>query len=375
MNLSIDEQKRYARHLSLPHVGIKGQEKLKDAKVLVVGAGGLGSPVLLYLAAAGVGTIGIVDNDTIDESNLQRQILYETSQKGTKKTTQAKKRIEALNALIKVITHDEQLTKNNALQILKEYDIIIDGTDNFPARFLINDACLKLDKPFVFGAIHQFEGHVSLFNYHNGPCYRCLFPQPPPPDLVPSCEEAGVLGVLPGIIGTIQATEALKIILGIGTTLSARLLVFDALSMTFRELHPKKNPRCRACSDKDSIELVDYKQACEVDEEKTAMSVQELSQMMESKKEIILMDVREPFERDICKLDDTLHYSFRKIQNGDESFLKKLKKDVPIIVYCHTGRRSGIVVDYLREKGYCAINLSGGIHAWAKEINTDMAIY
>ena len=380
---SKQELSRYARHLVLPEVGIKGQEKIKQGKVLVVGAGGLGSPALMYLAAAGVGTIGIADFDKVEENNLQRQIIHSTKDIGALKTESAKNAINNLNPNISVKVYNEKLNSKNALEIIKKYDVVIDGSDNFPTRYLVNDACVLSKKPLVYGSIFRFEGHTSVFGYDNGPCYRCLFPNPPPRDAVPNCEEAGVLGVLPGIIGTIQATEALKIILGIGETLSGRFLVYDALSLTFRELKLGKNKNCPICGENPRIrELMDYEQFCNMKEEEEKslegdeISVRQLKNMIDDHEDFVLIDVREEYEWDISRIDGAKLIPMSQIMNDDIGILENIEKGKKIVLHCHTGARSAAVLQILKNKGFKNLkNLVGGIDAWANEIDPEVPIY
>lgn len=381
--LTKQEMSRYARHLVLPEVSIKGQEKIKAGKVLVVGAGGLGSPVLMYLAAAGVGTIGVIDFDNVEENNLQRQIIHATDKVGTSKVESARIVINNLNPNIKVETYNEKLDSKNALGIIKKYDVVIDGSDNFPTRYLVNDACVLLKKPLAYGSIFRFEGHTSVFNYENGPCYRCMFPNPPPRDAVPSCAEAGVLGVLPGIIGTIQATEALKIILGIGETLSGRFLVYDALSLNFRELKLGKNKNCPICGESPRIkELMDYEEFCDTKEEEEKflegdeISVRQLKNMIDDHEGFVLVDVREEHEWDICKIQGAKLIPMSQIMNDNIGILEHIEKDKKIVLHCHTGARSLAVLQLLKNKGFKNLrSLAGGIDAWANEIDPQVPVY
>ena len=381
--LSKQELSRYARHLALPEVGIKGQEKIKQGKVLVVGAGGLGSPALMYLAAAGVGTIGIADLDKVEENNLQRQIIHNSKDIGINKTESSKKAILDLNPNVKVEAYDEKLNSKNALKVVKNYDVVIDGSDNFPTRYLVNDACVLSKKPLVYGSIFRFEGHASVFNCDNGPCYRCLFPNPPPRDAVPSCAEAGVLGVLPGIIGTIQATEALKILLGIGETLSGRFLVYDALSMAFRELKLSKNRNCPICGESPRIkELMDYEEFCNMKEEeeksleKDEISVRQLKNMIDDHEDFVLIDVREEYEWDICKIEGAKLIPMSQIMNHNIGILENIEKGKKIVLHCHTGARSAAVLQILKNKGFKNLkNLVGGIDAWSNEIDPEVQVY
>jgi len=381
--LSKKEMHRYSRHLVLPEVGIKGQEKIKQGKVLIVGAGGLGSPALMYLAAAGVGTIGIIDFDKVEENNLHRQIIHNSKNIGMNKTESAKISITNINPNVKVETYNEKLTSKNALGIIKKYGVIIDGSDNFPTRYLLNDACVLSKKPLVYGSIFRFEGHASVFNYDNGPCYRCLFPNPPPRDAVPNCAEAGVLGVLPGIIGTIQATEALKIVLGIGETISSRFLVYDALSMAFRELKLGKNKNCPICSENPRIkELMDYEQFCNMKEEEESslegdeIRVRQLKNMIDDHEDFVLIDVREEYEWDICKIEGAKLMPMSQIMNENIGILENIEKDKKIVLHCHTGARSAAVLQILKNKGFRNLkNLVGGIDAWSHEIDPEVPVY
>ena len=376
--LSPEEFIRYSRHLSLPEVGIKGQMKIKSSKILVVGVGGLGSPVALYLAAAGVGTIGMVDFDVVDESNLQRQVLFGMEQIGKSKLKSAKERLESLNPHVQYNLHEVALSSENALDIIKDYDIVIDGTDNFPTRYLVNDACVLLNKPNVYGSIYRFDGQVSVFNHDNGPCYRCLYPSPPPPNLVPSCAEGGVLGVLPGIIGTMQANEALKLILGIGDSMVNRFLLFDALTFEFNELKINKNNDCVVCGDNPSItKLIDYKQFCGVESvnqkvEFSELDANELQEKLEKGKTFTILDVREDFELEISKIDGAMHIPMNQIPNR----LNELNPDVDYVVMCRTGVRSSQICEFLSNQNFRSIaNLSGGINEWAKKVDSSLPIY
>ena len=376
--LSPEEFIRYSRHLSLPEVGIKGQMKIKSSKILVVGVGGLGSPVALYLAAAGVGTIGMVDFDVVDESNLQRQVLFGMEQIGKSKLKSAKERLESLNPHVQYNLHEVALSSENALDIIKDYDIVIDGTDNFPTRYLVNDACVLLNKPNVYGSIYRFDGQVSVFNHNNGPCYRCLYPSPPPPNLVPSCAEGGVLGVLPGIIGTMQANEALKLILGIGDSMVNRFLLFDALTFEFNELKINKNNDCVVCGDNPSItKLIDYKQFCGVESvnqkvEFSELDANELQEKLEKGKTFTILDVREDFELEISKIDGAMHIPMNQIPNR----LNELNPDVDYVVMCRTGVRSSQICEFLSNQNFRSIaNLSGGINEWAKKVDSSLPIY
>jgi len=380
-DLTQAETLRYNRHLILPEVGLEGQRKLKAAKVLLVGAGGLGSPSALYLAAAGVGTLGLVDFDVVDETNLQRQVLYGTKDVGRPKLEAASERITDVNPNVRVVQHPQRLTSENALDILADYDVIVDGTDNFPTRYLVNDACVLLGKPNVYGSIFRFEGQVSVFATRGGPCYRCLFREPPPPGLVPSCAEGGVLGVLPGIIGSLQALETIKLIIGQGKTLAGRLLLFDALTMRWRELTVRRNPACPACGDQPTVtKLIDYEEFCGLRQQRAQaaaadavpeIGAAELRDRLDAGDPIALIDVREPHEWDIVNLGS---YGARLIPLGELperlSELSDLNSADEIVVYCRTGRRSARAVGMLQEAGFMRVlNLRGGMHAWADEVD------
>ena len=380
VKLSNEEIRRYSRHLIMPEVGMDGQKKLKSASVLLVGAGGLGSPLSMYLAAAGVGRIGIVDFDVVDFSNLQRQIVYSTEDVGKLKLEAARERILGINPNIEVETYEEHLTSGNALGILKDYDVIVDGTDNFPTRYLVNDACVILGKPNVYGSIFRFEGQASVFYAKEGPCYRCLYPEPPPPGLVPSCAEGGVLGVLPGIIGTIQAMEAIKLIIGQGDPLIGRLLLFDALTMKFRELKLRKNPACPVCGEHPTIrELIDYEAFCGITPQPTdgqnqrewEITPEELKAKLDRGDDVFVLDVREPHEFEICNINGYL------IPLGElPNRMNELDSSREIVVHCHTGRRSQRGLELLRDVGFKKIkNLVGGIEAWSQRIDPTVPRY
>ncbi|MBX6363476.1 MAG: molybdopterin-synthase adenylyltransferase MoeB [Gemmatimonadetes bacterium] len=383
--LSRLELARYARHLALEEVGIEGQRRLKAARVLVVGAGGLGSPVALYLAAAGVGTIGLVDFDEVDATNLQRQILYGVSDVGRPKTEAAAARLADLNPHVRVVRHDGRLTRESALDVVAGYDVVVDGTDNFPTRYLVNDACVLLGKPYVYGSILRFEGQVSVFWGARGPCYRCLFREPPPPGLVPSCAEGGVLGVLPGIIGTLQALEALKLILGRGETLVGRLVLFDALAFQFRELKLRKAADCPICGENPTItELIDYDFFCGVVPETPSsdpdaafpaeLTPAELKARLDRGERVQLVDVREPFEWEIASL---AAYGARLIPLGElGGRLAELDPEGDVVVYCLSGARSAAACRRLRAAGFRRVaNLAGGIRAWTDQIDPSLARY
>jgi len=379
VRLSHEEIRRYGRHLILPEVGLDGQVKLKSASVLLVGAGGLGSPLALYLAAAGIGRIGIVDFDVVDESNLQRQVLHSTPYVGRPKLDSAKDRIHSINPNVEVELFSTRLTSENALGILGSYDVVADGTDNFPTRYLVNDACVLLRKPNVYGSIFRFEGQVSVFSAPGGPCYRCLYADPPPPGLVPSCAEGGVLGVLPGIIGTIQAAETVKLILGIGEPLVGRLLLLDALTMKTRELRLRRNPACPVCGEHPSItELIDYEAFCgitprgaETESGEYAITVTEVREKLDRGENLFLLDVREPQEYRIANLGGHL------IPLGDlPRRVHELDSSRDIVVYCHSGVRSGKAVQFLKQIGFRKVkNMVGGIDAWADLVDHNMPRY
>ena len=374
---------RYSRHFILPEIGEEGQKKMLRAKVLLIGAGGLGSPLGLYLAAAGVGTLGILDFDHVDLSNLQRQILHTQDAVGTPKVDSAEKRIKAMNPDTKVIKHAVKLTSQNALKILKDYDIVIDGTDNFPTRYLTNDACVFLKKPNIYGSIFRFDGLATVFKAGEGPCYRCLYPEPPPPGMVPSCAEGGVLGILPGTIGLIQATEAIKLIVGIGRTLIGRLLVYDALAMTFRELKIRRDPECPVCGDHPTVtELIDYEQFCGLGRGDTAdeeggvqeLSVEELKQKLDAREDFLLLDVRENFESEIVKLEGATLIPLAQLPQR----LKDLEayRNKEIIAHCHHGGRSRRALEYLHEQGFKNLkNVTGGIDAWSLKVDPSVPRY
>ena len=388
VDLSPDELKRYSRHLTLPEFGREGQEKLKAASVLLVGAGGLGSPAATYLAAAGVGTIGLVDFDRVEESNLQRQILYGTSDIGRPKLEVAKERLEDLNPHVTVNAHELRLTSDNALDVIDDYDVVADGTDNFPTRYLVNDACVMTGTPNVYASIFRFEGQVSVFATDDGPCYRCLYEEPPPPGLVPSCAEGGVLGILPGFIGTLQATEVIKQITGIGQPLVGRLLMADASEMNFRTLTVQKNPECPVCGENPTVtELIDYEAFCGIpsddsstngtsdmsDESVPKITVQEFKQRRDAGDGPFLLDVRESYEADIADIGAN-----QLIPVGElEDRLDELEADPDdeIVVHCRSGGRSADAVELLRKKGYDATNLQGGTLAWSDEIDDSVPKY
>jgi sulfur-carrier protein adenylyltransferase/sulfurtransferase len=376
VNLSTDELQRYSRHLLMPEVTSEGQKRLKAARVLCIGAGGLGSPSALYLAAAGVGTIGIVDFDVVDLSNLQRQILHGTKDVGRSKLDSARDRLRDTNPEIEIELHQCRFSSDNASEIVSKYDVVVDGSDNFATRYLSNDVCVFAQKPNVYGSIFRFEGQTSVFAPHlGGPCYRCLFPEPPPPDSVPNCAQAGVLGVLPGIIGTLQAIEAIKLIVGVGEPLIGRLLHFDALKVKFRGLTLRRDAQCPVCGENPTIfSPIDYEQFCGAHREETtpAISVHELKQKMDAREAFQLIDVREPFEHEIARIDGAKLIPLGEFaQRVDE-----LQREQPIIVHCHSGKRSAQAVRLLQQRGFTnAYNLEGGIDAWSDQIDPSVPKY
>lgn len=382
VQLTKDDYERYSRHLILPEVGLEGQKRLKAASVLCIGTGGLGSPLLLYLAAAGIGRIGIVDFDVVDTSNLQRQVIHGTSWVGKPKIESAKNRIHEINPYCQVDLYETRISSENALDIIRPYDVVIDGTDNFPTRYLTNDACVLLNKPNVYGSIFRFEGQATVFNYEGGPNYRDLYPEPPPPGMVPSCAEGGVLGILPGIIGIIQATEAVKIILGKGTTLSGRLLLYDALNMKFRELKLRPNPE-RPVIEK----LIDYEQFCGIPQAKaeeakqqmdmSEMTVHDLKQLLDTgAKDFVLLDVRNPHEYEIAKIPGSVLIPLSDIEAGaGVGQVKELLNGHRLVVHCKSGARSAKALGILKDAGIDGTNVKGGILAWSKEIDSSVPSY
>ena len=377
--LNNDEILRYSRHLIMPEVGMEGQLKLKQAKVLCIGAGGLGSPLALYLAAAGVGTLGIVDFDVVDFTNLQRQIIHGTSDVGRKKLDSAADTLSEINPNVEVRKFDTRLSSANALELFRQFDIIADGTDNFPTRYLVNDACVLTGKPNVYGSIFRFEGQASVFATKDGPCYRCLYPEPPPPGLVPSCAEGGVLGILPGLVGLIQATETIKLILGSGEPLVGRLLLVDALAMRFRELKLRKNPDCPVCGAHPTVtELIDYNQFCGIRGEEAAapstikdMTVEELKQRLDKGDDLFVLDVREAHEYQICNLGGYLIPL-----NVLPKRVSELDSSREIVIHCKMGGRSAKAVDFLKQSGFTRVhNLAGGITAWAERVDPKVPKY
>jgi molybdopterin/thiamine biosynthesis adenylyltransferase/rhodanese-related sulfurtransferase len=376
VSLSPDELLRYSRHTLLPEFGAQGQERLKAGKVLIVGAGGLGSPAALYLAAAGVGSIGLVDFDVVDVTNLQRQVLYGTADVGRPKLDVAASRLRDINPLVTVSVHAEAFAAGNARALVRAYDVVIDGTDNFATRYLVNDACVMERRPNVYGSVFRFEGQAAVFSAPQGPCYRCLHPEPPPAGLIPNCAEGGVLGVLPGVIGTIQATEAIKLLTGIGEPLVGKLLLYDALRMRFRQITLPRDPECPVCGDAPAIrELQEYDLSCEPSDSRTLepenlrtrepenpadMTVEELRQWRDEKRQHLLIDCREPSEHAASSIEGSVLIPLRELQ----SHVKRLPKDQPIVVHCQSGGRSAIAVAMLKVQGFDARNLSGGIKAW-----------
>ncbi|MDR1829768.1 MAG: molybdopterin-synthase adenylyltransferase MoeB [Candidatus Fibromonas sp.] len=377
--LTNEEISRYSRHLLLPEIGVEGQKKLKAAKVLIVGTGGLGAPLALYLSAAGIGTIGLVDFDFVDESNLQRQIIHSTRDVRRPKVASAKDRIKGINPFINVVTHNTMLTSQNAMDIISNYDLVADGTDNFQTRYLVNDACVFLGKPNIYGSVFQFEGQASVFGAKDGPCYRCLYPSPPPPGLVPSCAEGGVMGVLPGIIGTIQAAEVIKMIVGNAKPLVGRLLHFDAWRMSFRELKLEKEPNCPVCGENPSIrELIDYEQFCGLKKNKEEEPIEtitavDLKQRLDNGERIQFIDIREPHERAILKFPDALIMPLGQIERRIEEF----DPSATVVFLCKIGQRSILGIRALREAGYKGktLNLQDGLNAWARDVDRTMPVY
>ncbi len=380
--LTREEVQRYSRHLIMPEVGVEGQQKLKAARVLCIGAGGLGAPASMYLAAAGVGTLGIVDFDTVDASNLHRQIIHGTADVGRRKLEASRARIGSMNPSVKVIEHEVALTSKNALDVLRDYDVILDGTDNFPTRYLVNDACVILGKPNAYGSIFRFDGQASVFAVKGGPCYRCLYPEPPPPGLVPSCAEGGVLGVLPGVIGIIQATEAIKLILGVGQPLVGRLLLYDALQMRFRELKLRRDVECPVCGDHPTIrELIDYDAFCGVGPTATAtaagpaipeVTAEELKAELDGGRAPFILDVREPNEYQICRIEGATLIPLGEVAARSA----ELDRDREMVVHCKMGGRSAKAVALLQERGFTRVrNLKGGILAWIDKVDPTQSKY
>jgi molybdopterin/thiamine biosynthesis adenylyltransferase/rhodanese-related sulfurtransferase len=381
--LTVDEVRRYSRHLIIPDVAMAGQQRLMNAKVLCVGAGGLGSPALMYLAAAGVGTLGIVEFDTVDESNLQRQIIHGQSDIGKSKALSAKEKIAEINPNVNVVVHEVRLDTDNVMEIFAQYDLIVDGTDNFATRYLVNDACVLLKKPYVWGSIYRFDGQASVFWAEYGPCYRCLYPEPPPPGMVPSCAEGGVLGVLCASIGSIQTTEAIKLITGIGEPLIGQLMIYDALEMSYRKIKVRKDPKCPLCSEKPSQTalLPDYEAFCgvlsdaaEVAVKDSTISVSELKDKIDKQENFLLIDVREPSEFEIVRIPGSVLIPKQGFLDG--SALAGLPQDKPIILHCKSGVRSAECLAILKSAGFAdATHVSGGVVAWAKQIDPSLPVY
>jgi adenylyltransferase/sulfurtransferase len=381
-SLSVDEVRRYSRHLIIPDVGMTGQKRLKNAKVLCVGAGGLGSPALLYLAAAGVGTLGIADFDVVDESNLQRQIIHGVSDIGTPKAESAKRSIEEINPLVNVILHERALDRDNALEIFAGYDLIVDGTDNFATRYLVNDACVLLGKPYVWGSIYRFDGQASVFWAEYGPCYRCLYPEPPPPGMVPSCAEGGVLGVLCASIGSIQVNEAIKVLMGIGDPIVGRLMIYDALEMTYRSVRIRKDPECPICGKNPTItELIDYDAFCGAVSEDaqqaaagSTISATDLKNMQDAGENIFLVDVREPNEYEIVSIPGATLIPKDQFLNG--TALEHLPQDKKIVLHCKSGVRSAEVLAAVKNAGFAdAVHVGGGVLAWISQVDPSLPEY
>jgi len=381
--LSNEEILRFSRHLILPEVGMEGQRRLKGAKVAMIGTGGLGAPLGLYLAAAGIGKIGIVDFDTVDVTNLQRQVIHGTNDVGRPKIDSAADRMMDINPYLTIEKYETALTSANALEILKDYDVVVDGTDNFPTRYLVNDACVILGKPNAYGSIFRFEGQATVFHHEDGPCYRCLYPEPPPPGLVPSCAEGGVLGILPAVIGSIQATETVKLILGKGETLSGRLMLYDALNMKFRELKLRRNPECPVCGDNPTVtELIDYQQFCGIPQQEAADAAEagklpeiaplDLKAKLDAGEDVFVLDVREPHEYDIAKIDGTTLIPLGQLAQR----VGELNSTADIVVHCKSGMRSGKAQKQLLEMGFSRVtNLAGGILRWSDDVDSSIAKY
>ncbi|MFN4258422.1 MAG: molybdopterin-synthase adenylyltransferase MoeB [Gemmataceae bacterium] len=383
VSLSSEEIARYSRHLIMPEVGMAGQKRLKAASVLLIGAGGLGSPLALYLAAAGIGRIGLVDFDVVDFSNLQRQVLHGTPDVGRPKLHSARDRLQAINPAVRLDLYETPIKRDNAFDLIRPYDMVIDGTDNFPTRYLVNDACVLLNKPNVYGSIFRFDGQASVFHPPHGPCYRCLYPEPPPPGEVPSCAEGGVLGILPGLIGVVQATEAVKLILGVGQPLLGRLLLYDALAMKFQEFKVRRNPQCPLCGDQPTIkELIDYEQFCGIRGQEAPApvaaeptwetTVEELKARLDRREQVFILDVRNPEEYQICRIAGSTLIPLPELPQR----FAELDRDREIIVHCKSGMRSLKAVQFLRGQGFTHLkNLQGGILAWADKIDPAMPKY
>jgi len=380
--LSVEEVRRYSRHLIIPDVGMTGQKRLKNARVLAIGAGGLGSPTLMYLAAAGVGTLGIIDDDTVDESNLQRQVIHGQSDIGRSKAQSARDSVLEINPLIEVRLHEERLDSTNVMEIFQDYDLIVDGTDNFATRYLVNDAAVLLGKPYVWGSIYRFDGQASVFWAEHGPCYRCLYPEPPPPGMVPSCAEGGVLGVLCASIGSVQTTEAIKLLTGIGEPMVGRLLVYDALESSYRTVRVRKDPECAVCGKNPTVtELIDYEAFCGTISTEAAeaakdstISVKDLKAMMDRDEEFLLVDVREPNEYEIVSIPGSVLIPKGEIMDG--SALERLPQDRQVVLHCKTGVRSAETLAVLKGAGFAdAVHVGGGVSAWVSQIEPDKPSY
>jgi adenylyltransferase/sulfurtransferase len=381
-SLSIDEVRRYSRHLIIPDVAMDGQKRLKNARVLCIGAGGLGSPALMYLAAAGVGTLGIVEFDVVDESNLQRQIIHGQSDIGRSKAESARDSVREINPLIQVNIHEQRLDSSNVMELFAQYDLIVDGTDNFATRYLVNDACVLLGKPYVWGSIYRFDGQASVFWAEHGPCYRCLYPEPPPPGMVPSCAEGGVLGVLCASIGSIQATEAIKLLTGVGEPLLGSLMVYDALEMNYRKINVRKDSSCAVCGDNPTVtELIDYEAFCGVVSEEaqqaaagSTITALELKDLIDSEKPIHLVDVREPAEWEIVRIPGATLIPKDEILRGDA--LAGLPQDKQVVMYCKTGVRSAETLAAVKRAGFSdAVHVQGGVTAWVHQVDQTLPIY
>lgn len=384
--LTVDEVRRYSRHLIIPDVGMAGQKRLKNSRVLVIGAGGLGSPALMYLAAAGVGTLGVIDFDVVDESNLQRQVIHGQSDVGTPKALSAKASIAEVNPYVNVVVHEERLDNDNAMRIFGEYDLIIDGTDNFATRYLVNDACVLLGKPYVWGSIYRFDGQASVFWAEHGPCYRCLYPEPPPPGMVPSCAEGGVLGVLCASVGSIQVTEAIKLLTGTGEPLLGRLMIYDALEMSYRSVNVRKDPSCAICGENPTVtELIDYEEFCGVLSEEAAdaaadatISVNVLDEWLRQRdggqRDFVLVDVRDPHEYEINRIRGSVLIPKGEFLTGEA--LEKLPSDKQVVLHCKTGGRSAEALAIVKGAGYAdAVHVGGGVSAWVNQIDPSQPSY
>lgn len=380
--LTVDEVRRYSRHLIIPDVGVEGQKRLKNARVLVIGAGGLGAPALMYLAAAGVGTLGVVDFDVVDESNLQRQVIHGQSDVGRPKVESARESVHEVNPYVEFRAHEHSLDSSNALDVFADYDLIVDGTDNFPTRYLVNDACVLLGKPYVWGSIFRFDGQASVFWAEHGPCYRCLYPEPPPPGMVPSCAEGGVLGVLCASVGSIQVNEAIKLIAGIGDPLAGRLMIYDALEMSYRTVKVRKDPECPVCGKNPTVtELIDYEEFCgtvssdaQDASADATITAPELKEKIDRGDNFYLVDVREPHEYDIVNIPGAVLIPKDEILSGEA--LSRLPQDKPVVLHCKTGGRSAEALAALKAAGFSdATHVQGGVTAWANQVDTSLPTY